>query len=227
MSQKGKLIIIDGSDGAGKTTQSNILIEKLKKIKKEIAFFDFPQYGKFYGKIVAKYLNGKLGKLDDINPYLISFAYALDRASARDKIYNALHQGKIVLCNRYVCSNMAYQSAKFETKKEQNEYTKWDEELEYTQNKMPIPDLVIYLYIPHQISQTLVDKKNSSQREYANGKKRDLHEENDNFLQKVEKRYLELTKEKNWNKIDCYVSGKLLGIKTVSKKIWEMVEKII
>lgn len=223
---KGKLIIIDGSDGAGKTTQSNILIEKLKKNKKKVVFFDFPQYDKFYGKIVAKYLNGKLGKLNNTNPYLISLAYAFDRASARDEICDALKHGKKVLCNRYTCSNMAYQSAKFETKKEQDEYVKWDEELEYVQNKMPIPDLIIYLYVPHNISQTLVDKKESSQREYVNGKKRDLHEESAKFLKKVEKRYLSLTKEKKWNKIDCFKNGKLLDVETVSEKIWEIVKEI-
>lgn len=224
---RGKLIVIDGLDGSGKKTQNDLLIEKLKKNKKNAVFFDFPQYDKFYGKIVARYLNGELGKLDDINPYLISFAYAMDRASARDKISDALKQGKIVLCNRYVCANMAYQSAKFKTKKEQDEYAGWDEELEYVQNKMPIPDLVIYLYVPYKISQTLVDKKESVQREYVNGKKRDLHEENKNFLQKVEARYLELTKEKKWNKIDCFINGKLLDIETVSEKIWEIVENVI
>lgn len=227
MSQKGKLIIIDGSDGAGKTTQSNILIKKLKKNKKDVVFFDFPQYNKYYGKIIAKYLNGELGKLNNTNPYLISLAYALDRASARDEICNALKQGKIVLCNRYVCSNIAYQSAKFKTKKEQDEYVKWDEELEYVQNKMPIPDLVIYLCVPHQISQTLVDKKESGQREYVNGKKRDLHEEDDNFLQKVEKRYLKLAKEQKWDKIDCFSDGKLFDIETVGEKIWEIVKEVI
>lgn len=227
MSKKGKLIIIDGLDGSGKKTQNDLLIKKLKENGKNVVFFDFPQYNKFYGKIAAKYLNGELGKLDDINPYLISLTYALDRASARDEIYYALQQGKIVLCNRYVCANMAYQSAKFKTKKEQDEYVQWDEELEYIQNKMPIPDLVIYLYVPHQISQTLVDKKESGQREYVNGKKRDLHEENKNFLRKVEERYLKLTKEKNWNKIDCYLNNELLSIETVSEKVWKIIKNVI
>lgn len=227
MAKKGKLIIIDGSDGAGKKTQSELLIKKLKENKKDVVFFDFPQYDKFYGKIVARYLNGELGKLDDVNPYLISLAYALDRTSAREKIYDALNKGKIVICNRYTCSNMAYQSAKFETKKEQDEYVQWDEGLEYIQNKMPIPDLVIYLCVPYQISQTLLDKKEKDQREYVNGKKRDIHEENKNFLQKVEERYLKLTKEKNWNKIDCYLNNELLSMETVSEKVWKIIKKVI
>ncbi|MFH1187962.1 MAG: dTMP kinase [bacterium] len=227
MSKKGKLIIIDGSDGAGKKTQSDLLIKKLKENGKDVVFFDFPQYDKFYGKIVARYLNGELGKLDDVNPYLISLPYALDRASAREEICDALNKGKIVICNRYTCSNMAYQSAKFENKKEQDEYVSWDEELEYIQNKMPIPDLVIYLYVPYEISQTLLDKKESGQREYVNGKKRDLHEESKNFLQKVEERYLNLTKEKNWNKIDCCSKKELLSIEIIGEKVWEIVKEVI
>lgn len=224
---QGKLIVIDGSDGAGKKTQSDLLIKKLKEIGKEVVFFDFPQYDKFYGKIVARYLNSELGKLDDVNPYLISLAYALDRATAKDEMHAALNQGKIVICNRYTCSNMAYQSAKFGNKEEQDKYVQWDEELEYTQNGLPIPDLVIYLYVPYETSQILLDKKEKDQREYVNGKKRDLHEESKNFLQKVEERYIELAKEKNWNKIDCYKNKKLLSIDAVGEKVWGVVKEVV
>jgi dTMP kinase len=223
--KKGKLIVLDGSDGSGKKTQCTILLKKLQEAGYKVAFFDFPQYEKFFGKMVANYLNGDYGNLDQINPYLISLPYALDRKSVKQEMEEKINSGHIVICNRYTPSNLAHQSAKFETKLEQDNYVKWDEELEYEINKIPKPDTVIYLYVPSEIAQSLVDKKNQSDRAYAQGKKRDLHEINDDHLKKASERYLELAKEKSWHKIDCVQDERLLSIDEVSGRVWEIIRK--
>lgn len=222
--KRGKLIIIDGLDGSGKKTQSLLLIKKLRAAKQPVVFFDFPQYQQFYGQIVARYLKGDFGPLKKIDPYLISLAYALDRATAKDKIKQALNQGKIVLCNRYTCSNLAFQSARFSTLTKQNEYVRWNENLEYQQNKLPKPDLVIFLHLPYKVAQKLVDKKTAKERRYVKGAKRDLHEKNTKFLKKVEQRYLKLAKEKNWQIINCVKNRQILTIPEINNKICEILK---
>lgn len=221
--KKGQLIVIDGSDGSGKATQFNLLKKRLEEAGHKVASFDFPQYDKFFGKMVARYLNGDFGGLNQVDPYLISLPYALDRMSAKQEMEEKLDSGHIVICNRYVPSNLAHQSAKFATKKEQAEYVKWDEELEYEINKIPKPDIVIYLYVPYKIAQALVDKKNQADRAYAQGKKRDLHEIDDDHLKKASDQYLELAKEKKWHKIDCIQDERLLSIDEICEKVWEIV----
>ena len=152
----GKLIVIEGSDGSGKTTQLQLLKKYIDEKKIKTQTVDFPQYyDSFYGKFIARYLRGEFGDLATVNPYLISFPYALDRLTAAKKIYSWLKSGKIVLLNRYTPSNLAHQSSRLE-KKEREEYLKWSLEFEYKENKLPPEDLVIFLYVPYKYAQKLM-----------------------------------------------------------------------
>lgn len=221
---KGKFIVIDGTDGSGKKTQANILIKRLKKLKYETALFDFPQYySSFFGKMVGRYLKGEFGKLADISPYLASLLYAGDRWQAKEKISQNLNEGKIVVTNRYVPSNLAYQGAKLPLG-ERQKFFQWLEDLEYRLYQIPKEHLVIFLYVPVEIGQGLVDNK--GHRKYLGGRKRDIHEENLSYLKKVEKLYQEFCqKRKNWQLISCTKNGQILSREKIAEKIWDIVSR--
>lgn len=137
-----------------------------------------------------------------------------------------LQSGDIVLSNRYATSNMAHQSAKL-TPKKRNEFIKWDMELEYGVNKIPTEDIVIYLYVPYQVSRKLVLKKESAQRAYAKGKKRDIHEKDITFLKNSEKAYLSLVKKfPHWVKITCIdKKGNLKSREVIHEEIKKFCKK--
>ncbi len=220
----GKFIVIDGSDGAGKKTQSDILIESLKKQGHSVAYYDFPQYEKtFFGKMVGRYLNGEFGEADQVSPYLASLLYAGDRWQASTAIKNDLALGKIVVSNRFTQSNMGFQTAKFTTQAKKTEFLTWLDELEHNIYDIPKPDLVIYLYVPYKISQSMVDQKGS--RNYTK-LKRDIHEKNSDFLKRVEKTYLELADiYPEWEKIDCSCKDGILEIQAISEKVRQVINK--
>ncbi|MDH7476157.1 MAG: thymidylate kinase [Microgenomates group bacterium] len=216
--KKGKLIVIEGTDGSGKGTQLKLLAEYFKRNKIPFAVFDFPQYDKtFFGDFVGRFLNGEFGHFSRINPYLAMFPYAGDRWQVKDKIYQALNQKKIVVCNRYAPS-ISYQLAKVKPK-DRYKFLQWAEELEYKVFGIPKEDLVIFLYVPLEIAQKLIGKK--GKRLYLKNKTKDQYEENINYLKKVEKMYLWLNQtKKNWYRIDCIdKKGNLLSPEQIHKMI--------
>lgn len=225
MAQKGKFIVIEGSDGVGKKTQANLLIKLFRRLGRRVAFYDFPQYERsFFGEMVGQYLDGKFGDVGDVDPKLISLLYAGDRLEASDHIRHDLNKGQIVISNRYTQSNMAFQSAKINNNEKRDEFLEWLEELEFGIFNIPRPDLIIYLYLPYEVSQKMVDKKKA--RGYTK-KKRDIHERNDEFLSRVQKEYLRLAKkEGNWTMIDCRDdAGGVLPPKKITEKIFDVISK--
>jgi dTMP kinase len=222
--KKGKFIVIDGSDGSGKATQSEILIKKLQSLGHEVVSFDFPQYDKtFFGQMVGQYLNGKFGDMSEIDPRLISLLYAGDRWQASAQIKGAILAGKIVVSNRYIQSNMAFSGARFENEAERLEFMKWLEKLEYETYSIPRADVVLYLHVPYEIGQKLVDKK--AKRSYTD-KKRDIHEKNSDYLKEVEKTYLWLSERyPEWQKIECAKSEKILSIDQISDMVFDIIKK--
>jgi dTMP kinase len=220
---KGKFIVIEGSDGSGKKTQTDILIKKLKEKGIKTSYFDFPQYeSTFFGKMVARYLNGEFGEADEVSPYFASLLYAGDRFETKDKIKKDLADGKIVISNRYTESNLGFQTAKIRDQSKKQNFIKWTRELENKVLKIPEADLVIYLYLPFLLAQTLVDKK--EKRGYTE-LKRDIHEKNNDFLLRVENQYLNLAKNPKWRLIDCQESGEILSIKEIAKKVEAVIKK--
>jgi dTMP kinase len=224
--QKGKFIVIDGSDGSGKTTQTKLLIEKLKEDGREVAHYDFPQYGKtIFADMVGRYLDGEFGDVDDVSPYLGSLMYAGDRFVASERIKADLEAGKVVVANRYIQSNMGHQTAKINDPAEKKKFLDWLFKLEYETYGIPRADLVFYLRVPFQIAQKLVDKKDA--RVYTS-KQRDIHEGNGDYLERVDRTYLELSKNfPEWKMIDCTQGDVILPPEEINKKLWDDVSKII
>lgn len=215
--KKGKLIVIEGTDGSGKGTQLKLLLNYLQDKKITYEAFDFPQYGKtFFGDFVGHFLNGKFGHTSRINPYLAMFPYAGDRWQVKTQMYKDLQSGKLVVCNRYAPS-IAYQMAKVKPVERDN-FLKWAETLEYKIFGIPKEELVVFLYVPFHIAHQLIEKK--TQRTYLKDKKRDQYEEDMSYLQRVEKMYLWLHKhKKNWVMVNCVNKGKLLSPEIIHKKI--------
>src|SRR3989339_319696 len=217
--RKGKLIVIDGTDGSGKGTQTELLLKYLDEHKKKNKYIDFPRYyTSFHGQMVGRYLSGEFGNKESASPYLSSLFYAMDRLTARDEIVDWLEEGNTVVANRYTTSSMAFQTARIE-KKKREEFLKWLYEMEYKEHKLPKEDVVIFLYVPVEISQKLIEQK--AKREYAKGKKKDEYEADVEYQKEVLRLYLELAKKyKHWEVIRCVDSkGKLLPVTKVHQKI--------
>src|SRR3990170_3659125 len=223
----GKLIVITGIDGSGKTVQTKLLCERLLKEGYPVVNTDFPQYGKtFFADMVTKYLNGELGSADSVSPYLASLLYAGDRWEAKEQINNWLKDGKIIVSNRYVCDNEAHQGGKIASPAEKEKFYKWLDKLEYHVFAIPRADLNILLYVPAEIAYQLIEKK--EQRAYLAGKKKDIHEEDINHMRYAQQTFMEIAKgKKDWVTIDCTKNGAMLSEQTIAEKVWHVVQNIL
>ena len=222
---KGKLVVIDGTDGSGKGTQTELLLKYLDEHKIKNKYIDFPRYyTSFHGQMVGRYLAGEFGSLESSSPYLTSLFYAMDRLTARDEIVDWLEEGNTVIANRYTTSSMAFQTARIE-KPKREEFLKWLYEMEYKEHKLPKEDLVLFLYVPVEISQKLIEQKNK--REYTKGQKKDINEANVAYQREVLSLYLDLAKKhEHWEVIKCVdAKGKLLSIEKVHEKVIGILKK--
>ncbi|MCX6798190.1 MAG: dTMP kinase, partial [Candidatus Falkowbacteria bacterium] len=223
--RSGKFIVIDGTDGAGKTTQLNLLAAKLKTEGYAVAIADFPQYNTKSGGLVEEYLSGKYGGADEVDPYKASVFYAVDRYDASFKIKRWLQEGKIVLANRYVSSNMGHQGGKFENPLERKVFFNWLYDLEYRMFNIPKPDLSIILHVEAAIAQQLAQRR---KREDWIGKTKDIHEGNLSHLQKAEQIYLEIARDfPDFKLIKCTNRGELLKPDEIHYLVWIYIKRLI
>src|SRR5574337_867893 len=208
---QGKLIVITGIDGSGKTVQTKLLYDRLLKEGYLAVITDFPQYGKtFFADMVTKYLTGEFGSADSVSPYLASLLYAGDRWECKEQINTWLGEGKIIISNRYVCDNMAHQGGKIRNPAEKEKFFQWLDTLEHQVFAVPRSNLNILLYVPAEISYHLIEKK--EQRAYLAGEKKDIHEEDINHLRYAQQTFVEISKGKrDWITIDCTENGRLLS----------------
>ena len=222
--QQGKFIVIDGTDGSGKTTQTNLLVEELKINGYQVETADFPQYGTKSAGLTEEYLKGKYGQ---VGPEAASIFYAIDRYDASFKIREWLKSGKIVVSNRYVTANAGHQGGKISDEYDRLKFFKWLDHLEYTIFAIPKPDLNIILHVPAEVAQKLVDQKSKQDRKYVDGKKRDLHEDDLKHLKNAEKVYRQISKLfPNTKLVECVAGGKLLPPEQVHNKVWDLVRRI-
>jgi dTMP kinase len=202
---KGKLIVIDGTDGSGKTDQTKLLVSRLLsegfKVKEE----SFPTYGRLSAKGVELYLNGTLGTADDIGPYYGSMFYAYNRARETGPMRDALKYGTHCVLNRYVSANGGHQGGKIHDDNERKQYLDWLFDLEFNRFKIPVPDLNILLHMPPAIGHVLVGRKAPEQRTYlTEGKKKDIHEADLQHLLDAEQAYLYLARNyPGWVTVSC------------------------
>lgn len=221
---KGKLVVIEGTDGAGKSTQLALLVEYFKSHHLPFETLDFPQYYKtFFGKWIGRFLKGEFGSVNDISPWLLLFPYAADRWQAKPDLERWLEEGKVIFSNRYTGSN-AYQAAKL-PKEDRARFIDWSFEMEYDAFGIPKEDLVIFLYVPFAISQKLLEQK-AARKYMGNAQKKDIHESNPHLMQEVEKVYLDFcTRFPHWVKIDCIKNGAILSKEEIHQKILSVLRR--
>lgn len=223
--QKGKFIVIDGTDGSGKTTQLSLLVERLKNLGHSVEVADFPQYNTKSAGLVEEYLSGKYGNADEVGPYRASIFYACDRYDASFKIRKWLDEGKIVISNRYVTANMGHQGGKIDSEKERKEYFDWLYKLEYEIFSIPRPDLNIILHVPAEISQRLSQQRT---REDWKGKTNDIHQDNLAHLKKAESVYLEIANTfPDFSLIECTKNNEILSKEEINNIVLGLVADLI
>ncbi len=213
--QRGKLIVLDGTDGAGKTTQTQLLTETLREQGYNVEVADFPKYGSKSAGPLEEYLSGKYGQL---NPSASSIFYAVDRLDASKQLHDWLAEGKVVISNRYVTANAGHQGGKIADRTERLKFFKWLNNLEYNIFGIPKPDLNIILHVPAKVGQSRVKNR---------GKKTDIHETDIKHLRNAEKVYLEIASLfPNTRLVECANGGEMLTPKEVHNQIWEYVRRI-
>ncbi len=212
----GILIDIEGLDGSGKETQAQLLYTYVKnKFSKKVGYVSFPNYKSDSSALVKMYLNGEFGSDPfKINAFAVSSFFAIDRfltfENGLKKDYQA---GKWIIANRYTSSNALYQMPKLERQNWEN-YLTWVYDYEYNKLGLPKPDIVIYLDVPLEISQQLMDKRYK-----GDSSKKDLHESNLNFLKHCKEAAEYSAHRDSWNIIKCVENNKLKSIEEIHEEI--------
>jgi dTMP kinase len=200
MPARGKFIVLEGIDGSGKRTQLDMLARAFASRNVPFAQISFPRYDRFFGKLVARYLNGEFGSFEVVDAHFSALLYAGDRFEAKPSIESDLASGKMLLADRYVGSNLAHQGARVPREK-RTEFLQWLRQLEYQVYALPAEDLVIYLRVPPAEAHRLIGEK--AARNYTK-LQRDIHESNLAHLAATSEVYDHLAHQPNWLKIECY-----------------------
>lgn len=200
-----KLVVTEGLDGSGKSTQTDLLKDYLNKQCIPNKYVHFPRTeAPLFGELISKFLRGEFGQLDKVDPYLVALIYAADRQNANDMVKEWLAKGNLVIIDRYVYSNIAFQCAKLKTEVKKKELQDWILDLEFNVYKLCKPDISIFLDAPFSFThQNLTKQREGSSREYLNGKT-DIHEADLSFQERVRLEYLKFVSQDNtFFRVDC------------------------
>ncbi len=210
-------IVIDWLDGSGKGTQTKLVVTELEKQGKKVLLLDYPRYGNASAYFVEKYLNGDYG--ENVSAKAASIFYALDRYDDSFNFAEKISEYDYIISNRYVSASMMHQAGKIEGKAERLEYIKWLQNLEFEVFGIPKPDKVLFLDVPPEVSQCLVEKKES--RDYIKWEAtKDLHEADENHLKNAYIVAGEILEQfPDWERVDCCKNGAILPIDVITQKI--------
>ena len=219
----GKLIVIEGLDGSGKSTQLELLPKGLKEKGIDCRTVSFPNYEDDSSALVKMYLSGQFGKKPgDVNAYAASSFYAVDRYASYKKDWgNYYNDGGVIVSGRYTTSNAVHQCSKL-PEEEWESFLSWLYEFEYKKLGIPAPDKVIFLDMPTQVSQKLLDKRYS-----ADGGHKDIHECDLEYLNKCRKAALFTADYSGWIKISCAKDGQPRSIEDIAADVLAEVMDII
>jgi dTMP kinase len=221
--KKGVLIVIDGTDGSGKATQTKLLVEKVSKTRKTQTT-DFPRYGtNLLGKLIRECLDGLHGNFIAIDPKIVSVLYAVDRFETLPIIIKWLKDGCVVILDRFVSANQIHQGGKIRDPKAREEFLSWLDKLEFGILGLPRPDIIIYLHVPVEVSVELARK-----RAVAKGQAPDEAERDTRHQAESQESALSIIKRSNnWVRIDCAPQGAILSIETIHEEIFKAIKHLV
>ena len=224
------LIVLEGLDGAGKSTQVKKLRQYLKEVFGSLEYIHFPRYdAPIYGKLISRFLRGDFGSNEAVHPQLVALLFAEDRHGAAPEMKRTLQSGGTVLLDRYVYSNIAYQCAKLESAEEADDLREWIFNTEYGEFDLPVPDLNIFLDVPIGfVESKLKSQRGGADREYLEGAQ-DIHEADIQFQIKVSDIYRkQCERDPKFIRIDCSdENGQMLPPDTIFAKIKAAVDSAI
>jgi dTMP kinase len=222
-----KFAVIEGLDGSGKSTQIAMLHNYLKENKIAFEYLHFPRTDSpIYGDLVARFLRGEFGANDSVNPYLVALIYAGDRKDAAQLIQGWLNEKKLVLVDRYVFSNIAYQCAKLNSLDEKLKLKDWIINLEYGYHNLPKPDVNVFFDVPFSFTvERLTAGRTGADRDYLNGAT-DIHEADMSFQGKVRDMYLQMAKtEQSLKMISCFDGDKMMHPEGIFARLIECLKE--
>ena len=212
----GKLIVIEGTDGSGKSTQFKLLTDRLQREGRAFQQLEFPQYSEPSSALIKMYLGGEFGTNPaDVNAYAASAFYAVDRYASYKKVWGQWYEeGGLVVSGRYTTSNAVHQASK-EPEEKRGEFLKWLYEFEYNRLGLPCPDLVIYLDVPTDYTEKMMRKREADTHTTA-----DIHEKDLSYLATCRRCGKAASDFYGWTVIDCVKDGAMRSIEDIHEEIY-------
>ena len=212
----GKLIVIEGTDGSGKSTQFRLLTQRLEQKGQAFQQLEFPQYKEPSSALIKMYLGGEFGtNPSDVNAYAASAFYAVDRYASYKKVWGKWYEdGGLVLSARYTTSNAVHQASK-EPEEAQGAFLSWLYDFEYEKLGLPCPDLVIYLDVPTDFTEKMMRF-----REAATHTSADIHEQDLSYLATCRRTGKAAAKFYGWTVVDCVREGAMRSIEDIHEEIY-------
>jgi len=231
MDKRGKLIVIDGSDGSGKATQTKLLFERLQKEHRKVHTLDFPRYtDNLLGALIGECIAGEHGDFLHIDPYIGSVLYAADRFESRELIKAWLAKGHTVVLDRYVSANQIHQGGKIADTRKRKAFLAWLDKLEYEVFGLPKPDMTIYLHMPLEQSLKLLTDKRAQAKKSSYLKKgaRDTVELDRAYLMNAQKSAASLMRtHKGWHKIECASRDTIRTREDIHEELFRLIKPMI
>ena len=219
----GKLIVFEGTDGTGKSTQFALLTKRLQSENIPFRRLQFPQYLEPSSALIRMYLNGEFGENpNDVNAYAASTFYAVDRYASYQRVWKKDYtSGGLILSDRYTTSNAVHQGGKLEGKARE-EFFSWLYDLEFNRMGLPKPDLVLWLDMPVEIAESLMRKRESD-----TGTKADIHERDDGYLHKCREVAQQAADYFGWTRVSCVRDGRLRSIEDIHEELYAHVQSCL
>ena len=222
---KGKLITIEAGDGSGKATQTKALYDRLLAEGYQVLKVEYPDYQSESSALVRMYLGGEFGQqAENVSAYGASAFFAVDRyASYLLKWRQAYESGWIILADRYTTSNMVHQAVKLKDSAEREEFLTWLWDFEFGRLQLPVPARVIYLDMPPEISDRLINSRAAKD----SSRQKDIHEKDTSYLHHCHRAYNEVAEKYGWVKISCAQQGNLRTVQDIHEDVYQAVKEIL